>query len=478
MDSEARGFELERTRTHVLELFDKQALVNELAEREAGQPRRDITRALLHRQQVAELEREVQRLHPADVAYLLETLPPEYRGEIWKLLRQDQQGAVLLELSEAVRTALASSLGINELLDVAEHLESDEIADLVPSLPQAAVARLLAGLEAEDRAEVQTVLSFPEGTVGSLMEFDLVRVREDVTLDVVLRYLRSLRELPPGSTDLLVVSRAGVLKGLLRLDTLVLADPDALVGEVMDREPRVLYTDESAEAAVESFERYDLLSAPVANRHGLLVGILRVGTVVDYLRESAQREQLRAVGLLDEEDLFTGVWRSSRNRWSWLALNLCTAFLASRAIGLFEHSIEQLVALAALMPIVASVAGNTGNQTAALVIRGLALRLVNSRNFPRLLGKELIIALLNGLLWGTVVACFAGLIYRDLALAGVMAVAVMINLLLASLAGVLIPWTLQRLGRDPVLGSSVMLTALTDVAGFCIFLGLATLLLL
>lgn len=478
MDSEAREEQLERTRVHVLELFDKQALVNELAEREAGQPRRDITRSLLHRQQLVELEREVQRLHPADVAYLLETLPPEHRIEIWRLLHERQRGAVLLELSESVRTSLASSLGINELLDVAGHLESDEIADLVPSLPQEAVARLLAGLAAEDRAEVQTVLSFPEGTVGSLMEFDLVRVREDVTLDVVLRYLRSLRALPPGSPDLLVVNRAGVLKGLLKLETLVLAQPERQVGEVMDHEPRVLFTDESAASAVESFERYDLLSAPVTNRHGLLVGVLRVGTVVDYLRESAQRDQLKAVGLLDEEDLFAGIWRSSRNRWSWLALNLCTAFIASRAIGLFEESIEKLVALAALMPIVASLAGNTGNQTAALVIRGLALKLVNGRNFSRLLGKEIVIALLNGALWGSVVAGFAALIYQDLALAGVMAIAVLINLLLASFAGVLIPWTLQRLGRDPVLGSSVMLTALTDVAGFCIFLGLATALLL
>lgn len=478
MDSSAREQELERTRAHVIELFDKQALVNELAEREVGQARRDLTLSLLHRQQVAELERQVQRLHPADVAFLLETLPPELRGEIWKLLHERQRGAVLLELSESVRTALASSLGINELLDVAGHLESDEIADLVPSLPQEAVARLLAGLEAEDRAEVQTVLSFPEGTVGSLMEFDFVRVREDVSLEVVLRYLRSLRELPPGSPDLLVVDRAGVLKGLLKLETLVLAQPETLVGQVMDREPCVLFTDESAAAAVESFERYDLLSAPVTNRHGLLIGILRVGTVVDYLRESAQREQLKAVGLREDEDLFTGVWRSSRNRWSWLALNLCTAFIASRAIGLFEESIEKLVALAALMPIVASLAGNTGNQTAALMIRGLALKLVNGRNFHRLLGKEIAIALLNGLLWGSVVAGFAAFIYHDAALAGVMAVAVLINLLLASFAGVLIPWTLQRLGRDPVLGSSVLLTALTDVAGFCIFLGLATVLLL
>jgi magnesium transporter len=477
MDAEARRRELERTRDQVLELFDKQALVSELTARQ-GLPRNELLQQLLHRQQLVELQRRILRLHPADVAYLIESLPPDRRGDIWGLLEANQQGAVLLELSDAVRESVVCNLDDHALMDAAEHLETDEIADLLPSLPQDTVTRLLARMDSEDRHEVQTALSFPEGTVGSLMEFDVVRVRQDVTLEVVLRYLRSLKSLPPGGHDLLVVDRAGILKGQLPLERLVLNNPEQLVSEVMNPEPRMLYLDESARDAVEAFERYDLLAAPVTNRHGLLVGVLRVGTVVDHLKESAQLESLKAVGLREDEDLFASVWESGRNRWAWLALNLCTAFISSRAIGLFESSIAQLVALAALMPIVASVAGNTGNQTSALVIRGLALKQIGSSNFWRLLSKEIRIAMLNGVIWGSVIAAFAAIIYQDLGLAGVMAIAVIINLLLASIIGVLVPFTLHRLGRDPVLGSSVMLTAVTDTAGFCIFLGLATALLL
>jgi magnesium transporter len=241
----------------------------------------------------------------------------------------------------------------------------------------------------------------------------------------------------------------------------------------MEREPVSFHTDESAREAVQAFERYDLRTAPVVNLHNRVVGVLGIDQVVDYLNESVQRERLSNVGLSEDEDLFGSVWRSSRNRWTWLILNLMTAFIASRVIGIFEGTIEKLVALAALMPIVASVAGNSGNQTVALVVRGLALDQINTGNFNRLLLKEIGIGVINGLVWGSIVGFFAFLFYHRLSLAVVMMAAMMLNLLIGALAGVLFPLALHKLGRDPVMGSSVMLTAITDSMGFFIFLGLA-----
>lgn len=465
------------TLAHVIDLLDKQALVAGLATRE-GAPRQDLVQSLLAKQHSALLERYVQGLHPADVACVLEGLPPARRQIVWSMVAPGQRGAVLIELADGVRDALLGAMGEAEIIGAAQHLGSEEIADLVPSLPQETVARLMNALDREGRTEVQTVLGFPAGSVGSLMELDPVTVRDDVSLEVVLRFLRRRGALPPATHELLVVDRQGELRGTLSLVSLVLHDPEVPVSMVMQADPLALYSDEQAEQAVSVFERYDLVAAPVVNRHQRLVGVLRVDAVVDFLRASAQEDQLKQVGLRGDEDLYAPVLRSSRNRSTWLALNLMTAFIASRVIGMFEATIAELVALAALMPIVASVGGNTGNQTAALVIRGLALRQVSTTNLRFLLGREVAIALLNGTVWGLVVGLFALAVYGEPALALVMWAAVMLNLVIAALAGVFIPIGLERLGRDPVLGSSVMLTALTDCMGFLIFLGLAALVLL
>jgi magnesium transporter len=414
-------------------------------------------------------------LHPADIALLLESLPIAERLLVWNLVPAERDGAVLLEVAEGVRKTLIADMDRKEILSAARHLDSDEIADLVPALPKDIVADLLQSLDREDRAQVQSLLSFPEGTVGALMDFDMLTVREDNRLELVLRYLRRRRQLPSHASHCMVVDRDGILQGLLPIEELLLRDPETKVGEVMVKDPIFFYTTDQDQEALRRFERYDLVSAPVVNIHHQLVGRLTVDAVMEEVREAAQKDLLAQVGLREEEDLFAPLVKSARNRWAWLAINLMTAFLASRVIGLFDGTIEKLVALASLMPIVASVGGNVGNQTIALVIRGLALEQIQPANRRRLLFKELGISLVNGLLWGSVMGLFTYLLYGHLALSLVMMGAMVLNLLLAACAGVLIPLGMKKAGQDPVIGSSVVLTAITDSMGFFIFLGLATL---
>ena len=463
---------LQATLQHILELLDKQRLVENLVSRQP-MPQHDLVQSLVARQHRTELQNRLARLHPADIAYVLESLPVEDRLQVWALVPAELDGAVLLEVSDAVRETLVADMDRREILQVAQHLDSDEIADLVPDLPKDVVPDFLGSLPSEDRAEVQTVLAFPEGSVGALMDLDMVSVREDKSLDVVQRYLRVRGDLPTHFNQLVVVDREGVLKGALPLTTLVSSDPEATVGEVMDREPTFFHTYDEAREAALAFERYDLLSAPVVNAHRQVVGRLAVDAVMDHVRDTAEKEMLTQAGLQEDEDLFAPIAKSARNRWAWLALNLLTAFVASRVIGVFEGTIEKVVALAALMPIVASIGGNTGNQTAALTIRGLALDQIQEGNIGYLLRKEVTVSLLNGLVWGSVMALVTYAIYREHHLGLIMLAAMMLNLLLASLAGVFIPLGLRAAGRDPALGSSVILTAITDAMGFLIFLGLA-----
>ena len=335
------------------------------------------------------------------------------------------------------------------------------------------MAALLSSLDQRERHKVREMLAFPEGTVGALMDIEMVTVRDDVVIEVVLRYLRRHQELPDPFDQVFVVDRDGVLVGILRLKDLLTHDPDRPVAEVMLREPLTFSTHDPASDAVGVFERYDLVSAPVVNLHQRLTGVLHFAAVMDFISEQAESQQLKQVGLTEDEDLFAPVMDSARNRWPWLGLNLLTALVASRVIGAFEATIQQQVALAALMPVVASIGGNTGNQTVALMIRGMALEQIVASSLWVVVRKELSIALVNGLLWGSVVALAALLFYREPALSLVMGSAVAVNLLIASLAGVFIPLALEQTGRDPVLGSSVLLTFVTDAMGFLVFLGLA-----
>ena len=422
-----------------------------------------------------EIRALLEPLHPADVAYILEALPREQRLVVWDLVKADRDGEILLEVSDAVRETLIEYMDDHELVAATGQLDTDEIADLAPDLPREVIEDVFKLLPPEEREQLREAMSYAEDTAGALMDFDMVQIREDVTLEVVLRYLRRLDELPDHTDQLFVVDCAEQLKGLVPVNRLLVTDLDVAVGDVMLKDyTQFNVSDDAAEVAA-AFERYDLVSAPVVDDAGTLVGRMTVNAIVDYTREKTDNEKLTAGGLREDEDIFASVWKSVQNRWAWLALNLITAFMASRVIGIFEGSIAKLVALAALMPIIAGIGGNSGNQTITMIVRALALGQITRQNASKLFAKELSVSALNGLIWGGVVAIFAFLIYHNWQLSLVMMLAMMLNLLLAASMGVLIPMAMDKLGRDPAVGSSVMITAITDSGGFFIFLGLATL---
>jgi magnesium transporter len=468
--------DLETHLAQVQTLLAKMRLVEELVHKQGG-PRQDLVENLVHKQNLAELQRKLEDLHPADIAYILEALPLDERRLVWGQVKAERDGEILLEVSDSVRESLIQTMDKAELLAAAESLDTDEIADIAADLPHDVIQELLTTLDAQKRARLQSALAYPEDTVGALMDFEMVTIRADVTLEVALRYLRRLGELPDQLDKLFVVDQDQLI-GVLPLKRLLTTDPEASVAAVMVEDFVKFHPEDEAHEAAQAFERYDLVMAPVVDIQGRLIGRLTVDAVVDYIRESADSDMLSMAGLKEEEDLFSTVWRSAKNRWMWLAINLATAFIASRVIGAFEGSIEKLAALAALMPIIAGIGGNTGNQTIALIVRGLALGQITQANARRLIVKELGVALFNGLLWGSVVGVFAWMLYDNPALGGVMALAMLLNLIVAALAGIFIPMMLERMKRDPAVGSSVLLTFTTDSMGFFIFLGLATLLLL
>ena len=441
-------------------------------------PSHELVESLTHRQSLLELQQILDRLHSADVAHILEALPLQDRLTIWDLVKAERDGEILLEVSDAVRETLIAAMAGHELVAATGQLDADEIADLAPDLPRSVIDDVFRSLPVEEREQLRAAMSYPEDAVGALMDFDMVAIREDVTLEVVLRYLRRLDELPGHTDQLFVVDRDEHLKGVLPVNRLLVSDPDTEVAAVMSTEMLKLRPDDKAQQAAHAFERYDLVSASVVDVEGRLVGRVTVNAVMDFIREESENEALKLGGLSEEEDLFAPVWKSVRNRWIWLSVNLVTAFIASRVIGVFEGSIEKLVALAALMPIIAGIGGNSGNQTITMIVRALALGQLNLSNARKLFAKEIGVSALNGMIWGSAVGLFAFLIYDSVALGLVMTLAMTLNLLLAGSFGVIIPLLLQKLGRDPAAGSSVMITAVTDSGGFFIFLGLATVFLL
>ena len=463
----------------VEKLIHKHRVVEAFAQRQAeSDPKRAPAAGMLHRQDLAELKKRVGRLHPADAAYVLENLPLDDRLLVWEQLDGEARGEVLLEVSDAVRDTLFADMDSAEIVAATQELDADEIADLAADLPDEVVQDIIEAQDLEDRADVQAALSYPEGTVGALMDFEVVSIREDVSVEVALRYLRRYDELPGQTDGLFVVDRADRLKGALPLKRLLVTDPDVEIAGLYDPDVISFAPEDDADDAAEAFDRYDLVSVPVVDADQRVVGRVTVDAVLEYVRERQEAQQLGKVGLREDEDIFASVWASAKNRGPWLALNLCTAFIASRVVGAFEGSIEKLVALAALMPIVAGIGGNSGNQTTTLIVRALALGQVSPSNARRLLGKELGIAVLNGVIWGGVLGLIAYALYRNVALGGVMALAMLLNLMVSALAGIFIPLAMERFGRDPAVGSSVFLTFVTDSMGFFIFLGLATVFLL
>jgi magnesium transporter len=425
-----------------------------------------------------QVSRLVNTMHPAEVASLLESLPPAQREIVWDLVDPEAEGDVLVELNEEVRGDLIRDMEAEDLVAVAENLELDDLADLLRDLPENVHQQVLRSMDSRDRERLNAVLAYEPDTAGGLMNTDTVSVRPDVTLETVLRYLRMRGEIPDKTDALFVVNRHDRHLGALDLTRLLTEDPERTVGEVMDTAVPAISPDMPATEVAGLFEDRDLLSAAVVGPDGRLLGRITVDDVVDIIREEASHSVMSMAGLDEEVDMFAGVVPSARRRGIWLGVNLGTAFLAAWVVGLFETTIENIVALAVLMPIVASMGGVAATQTLTLIVRGIALGQVERANARWLLGKEVAVALLNGLAWATVVAAVAFLWYRNWKIAGVIFAAMVVNLFAAALAGVLVPLTLKRLGIDPAVAGGVVVTTVTDVVGFASLLGLGTLVLM
>lgn len=417
-------------------------------------------------------------LHPADIATLLESIPPALRHTVWDQADPKIEGEVLIEVSDGVREDLIQAMGERELVAAARTLDVDEIADLIPDLSDEAIAEILFAMDKQDRQRLDAVLSYGEDTAGGLMNIDTVTVRENLTLEVVLRYLRQRGQLPEHTNRLFVVDRSDRLLGALSVSRLLTANPARRVTEVMQRDVITFPAQTPDIEVADAFERYNLITAPVVDEQNRLLGRITVDDVVDVIRDEADRSVMARAGLSEEDDIFAPVPRSAAQRAVWLGVNLVTAFIAAWVISQFEETIEKLVALAVLMPIVASMGGNAGTQTLTIVIRGMALGHISSVNAMRVLTKEIAVSLLNGAVWAIVVGVVAYYAYGSYALGLVIGAAMVINLLVAALTGVGLPLAIRKVGIDPALAGTVMLTTVTDVIGFFSFLGLATVFLL
>ena len=424
------------------------------------------------------VKRLVNTLAPAEIGNLLESLPPARRRIVWGLVDAEDDGEVLVHVGEEVRENLLRDMDPDEIVAAAESLDIDDLAELLEDLPQTVIDQVLKSMEREDRERLEHMLSYEEDSAGRLMNPDLVTVRADVSVDVVLRYLRLRGELPENSHHLYVVNRRRQYQGRMAFAQLLIADPEAPVNRLMDTEQPAIDAHTPVAEVARQFADHDWVSAPVVDENNVLLGRITVDDVIDIIRDQAEHQALGAAGLDEDEDLFAPVPRTTRRRAVWLGINLLTAFLASWVIGNFEHVLQKVVACAVLMPIVASMGGVAGTQVLTLMVRALALGQVSASNAVPLLRKELLVAFANGVLWAVAVGGVALVVYRDVLLAAAFGAAMEINLLAAALSGVFLPLLLQRMRIDPALAGGVILTTVTDCCGFASFLGLSTLFML
>ena len=435
----------------------------------------EALRAALDAGTLRPARRMLTGLHPAEIALLLESVPPRQRELVWNMVDPELEGDVLLELSEGVRHELIEEMETEELVAAAEGMELDDLADLVRELPETVTMQVLRSMDQRDRERLRNVLSYPEDSAGGLMNTDTVSVRPDVSLEVVLRYLRMRGELPSRTDSLFVVDRHDRYLGTISLTRIITGDPEDTVGDSLDTDAPRIEPDMPAHDVAQLFQERDLVSAAVVDSSGSLLGRITIDDVVDVIREEAAHEVMSMAGLKDEEDLFAGIVPSTRRRLLWLGINLLTAFLAAAVVKNFEATIEKVAALAALLPIVASMGGIAGTQTVTLLIRGLALGQVQWSNARWLLFKEIAVGGLNGLIWAVVVGAVTAVWFGTWQIAGIIAAAMLINLLAAAAVGVLVPLALRRLDIDPALSAGVILTTFTDCIGFATLLGLGAL---
>ncbi len=414
-------------------------------------------------------------LSAADIAHLLESSPPRQRSILWKLIPVEDEGDVLNELGEEVRQFFINQMNVHELINIIEDQDVDDIADILQQLPQKITHQVLNSMDLQNRQRVEEVLAYPENTAGGLMNTDTVTVRGDITVEVALRYLRQHKTLPQPLDQLLIVDRTDHYLGTVSISDLLTADTSTLLGELTDETRQAIPVTMEDTHVAQLFEREDLVSAPVIDERNRLLGRITVDDVVDVIRDEAEHSIMSMAGLDEDEDTFAPVFRTTRRRAVWLGINLITAFIASGVIGMFQETIDQVVALAVLMPIVASMGGIAGSQTLTLIIRAMALGQIGKSNTTWLLGREGMVGLLNGLLWAAIVAAAAMIWFEDQTITLVIGLSMIINLLVAVLAGAMLPLILKSLRIDPALAGSVILTTVTDVVGFLSFLGLATL---
>jgi magnesium transporter len=421
--------------------------------------------------QIVEL---LSEMHPAEIAHLLESLPVNQREKVWLSIPAEMNGEILLHLNDEARATFISNMESDELVAATEMLDTDDLADILPEMPQDVIQEILLSLETQDRDRLKSVLFYDENSAGGLMDLDTIVIRADINLDVVLRYLRRKGSLPQGTDNLFVVDRENHYIGLLPLSLILTSDPDLQVEELMQTNIEGINANKPARDVANLFERRDLITAAVIDDDNHLLGRITIDDVVDVIRDEADHSLMSMAGMNEEEDMFAPVFTSARRRSIWLGINLLTAFLASWVIGLFGATIEKMVALAVLMPIVASMGGIAGSQTLTLVIRGMALGQIGKSNSNRLILKEMWIGVWNGFIWAIVIASIAALWFQSSQLGLIIAAAILINLVVAALSGATIPLLLKYFGADPALAGTVVLTTVTDIVGFLAFLGLAT----
>lgn len=420
----------------------------------------------------------LKSLSAAEIADLLESLPIARRLAVWELTDPELDGDVLVEVNDEVRASLIRGTAPEDLVAAVDDLHLDDLADIFDDLPDAVISEVLRSLEEQDRERLLHVLSYPEDSAGGLMDPDILTIRPDVTLDVVLRYLRARGELPEVFDQISVIDRQGRFLGSLRLSDLLTQSPASVVGELMNETAVTIPVDMHERQVAMEFEHHDLVSAPVLDPNHVLLGHITIDDVVDVIRDEAEHSVLSRAGLDEEEDMFAPIVHSARRRWVWLGVNLITAILAALVLYTFEATLDQIVATAVLFPIVMSMGGIAGTQTLTLMVRGMATGHVSPSNLPALLRKELAVGLLNGLVFSLIVAAIAWFWYNDAFLGLVMGAAILLNLVAGALAGALIPGILKRMSIDPALAGGVVLTTVTDVIGILAFIGLATFLLL
>ncbi len=437
------------------------------------QPPQDVLIEAINANDADSINQAIDNLHPSEIADLLESLPKKDRQQIWDFIPHDNRGDVLSHAQDPVRAGLLEQMPPEEVAEVTKTLDADDIADILNDLPENVVDDVLFSMGAQDRQRLASVLSYPEDTAGGLMNPDIISVRADVTLDVVSRYLRQKGQLPDQTVTLMVVDRENSYLGVLPLIEVLTKSPDATVGEFLDTAVN-FQVDAPAREVARVFEQRDIFSAAVVDADNKLLGAITVDDVLDVIQEQAEQTMRNMDGLVDD-DMFSPLLVSAKHRALWLGINLMAAFLASYVVGRFEETIQQLVALAILMPVVASMGGVAGSQALNITIRGLATGQITKANSSLLLNKEVGVGILNGITWALVVAVVSIFWFDNYALGAIIGLAMVINLIIAAYSGVVIPLFLKKIGIDPAIAGGVLLITVTDVVGFATFLGLATL---